>query len=147
MMTKMTFRTWTAVAALGLTLGLSGIGVAPALAEVPSADDSNANTIVRVLNNHRAAVRVYAESEAGRRVWLGYVDREGLRDLTIPADLLEDGNLRLAVYPVAALPGSGLEARPQDGIRTGSISLSGGETVDVWLEPELLRSAITIEGD
>lgn len=119
-------------------------GAQAAQAEAPSMIDSDgASATVRVLNNYRSAVRIFVEDSAGNSYLLGRVARLELQTFEIPEGL-EGSEVEIKAYPVNAINGFMTTAGSYRSVRTGTITLAAGQTIDFWLEHDLSSSTATV---
>ena len=100
---------------------------------------------VRVFNNYGRHVRVYAVDSDNRRHLLGGVGNTKVKDLQIPEGLVRGiGTVQLKVYPLLAAPGLGVTAFEPAGIKTRELSVRSDQVIQLYLEPDLTRSAVGI---
>ncbi len=109
------------------------------------ASGAEAGPTVRVTNNFYANVRVYVVDSDNRRHLLGRVGPTKLKDLQIPAGLGQGtGTVQLKVYPVLPAPGPGVTVFEPAGITTREFSVQSDQVIQLYLEPDLRRSAVDI---
>ena len=128
---------------VALMLGLAALAATSLeAAEIDHPTDEITNG-VRVINNYRGLVRVYAEDSQGRLHKLGRVARGELKEFEIPAEIARE-SFRIKVFPSSRAVGS---LRQDDfGVKTNPIDLETYGEVTVWLEPDLTRSVVEAWG-
>ena len=106
-----------------------------------AAQPQSAASRIVVANDFQAPVGVFVEDSEGRRRSLGRVAHGKIGLFEAPADLIGEG-FRVRVYPIVNpdpwSPPSGM------GIKTGTLDLRMGETVIVWVAPELPESSVEL---
>ena len=120
-----------------ITLGTASVEAA----EIHGPDDA-ATHEVRVVNNFRSPVRVFAEDAEGHLHDLGRVSRGQFKVLELSAEVADMGVVRLKVYPNE--PAGSLTGN-SDGIKTKPLAIEGDDSVTVWLETDLTQSMIKVE--
>jgi len=131
LMSKGTYRTALMLMA-ALAIGAASVEAAEfETTEVPEA--------VRVMNNHGALIRVYAEDTDGELHRLGAVRQGELAEFEIPAEIADE-SFRIKVYPSSPIG----EPRQDFGVKTNPISLDSDRHVTVWVERDLTRSVVEL---
>ena len=99
---------------------------------------------VRVTNNYGRHVNVYVVDSHNRRRLLGRVGPAKLKDLQIPAGLVRGtGTIQLRIYPDLSAPTLGSAFEPV-GMKTSKFSVGSDQVIELFLEPDLTRSAAGI---
>ena len=109
-----------------------------------AADSPDEGATVRVVNYHKAPVRLYVFDRDDRRIELGVVAAGDVEELAIPEALLEQGSVQVKAYPVATGVGLGSATEPGNGVKSSRLILDDGDVVDFWLEPTLENSMVRI---
>ncbi len=128
---------------------LAGLMIAGFVAQAPAAAEmvdigAEENAVVRVVNLHKNAVRVYVFDKEGRRNLLGTVETGDFAELAIDEAFLAGGPVQVKAYPLSRIPGLGSPAEGDDGVRSSTLYLDGGDVVDFWLEPNLEASMLRV---
>jgi len=136
------------LAATAATTTLQAETLDPVAPEVVAADGAT----ISVMNNHGYQVEVYLVDSSDERYLLGRVDDGRFENLEVPAELtLGTEGVRIKIYPVLPKPGlelglglfgeSDIEATA---VKTAAFSLRSGHVIDLFLEPTLSNSRISI---
>ena len=125
-------------ALLGVVLIAVGASGAPAqvLTMAPEAS-------VRIINHYTSAVQVFVFDHEDRRFPLGTVEAGDYQRMVLSAEMLEAGVVQVKVYPKGGprgLAGSGAE----DGVKSTRLTLSPGDVIDFWIEPNLGESMVRL---
>lgn len=126
-------------AVLTLALITAGAGSIEA-AESNGPIDEITNEIY-VMNNHVAAVRVYAEDASGKLHRLGSVARGRFKTFEIPAEI------GATQFRVKVFPTNPLWLSPVDdfGVKTEVLNFSTDHQITIWLESDLAQSKVEID--
>ena len=95
---------------------------------------------IRVVNHYAVSVQVFLEDAEGRLHDLGRVRDSEFKVLAIDAETASLGEFRLKIFPDTSL--GALTAAP--GIRSVTLELGDGDSVNVYLGDELARSQIEV---
>ena len=98
---------------------------------------------VRIINHYTSAVRVFVFDHEDRRFSLGTVETGEFQQMVISTEWVDAGVVQVKVYPkggLRGLAGSGAE----DGVKSSRLTLSPGDVIDFWLEPNLGESMVRL---
>jgi len=127
---------------IGVLLG--GVLVAVCASSAPAQELTMApEAAVRIVNHYTSAVEVYVFDHDDRRFSLGSVETGDFKQMVISTEWVEAGVVQIKVYPKGTprgLAGSGAE----DGVKSSKLTLSAGDVIDFWLEPDLGDSMVRV---
>jgi len=124
---------------VALAVCLAALNAGTASAQTQSA--APADHELRVVNGYGTTVRVYVQDAKGGLYMLGRVAASDFKIMKVPAALTAKGMVHIEVYPV---PPFEALTPATDGIATRSIELNGRDAVNMYVEPDLLRSVVEI---
>lgn len=127
-----------AARSMALILSLAAFGATSLEAAEVTGPNDEINNGVRVVNNYRAMVRVYAEDADGKLHKLGRVSRGDLVEFEIPEEVTRD-SFRIKIYP--SQPAWSF-VQDDFGVKTNPLNLQGDADVTVWVEPELTNTMV-----
>lgn len=111
--------------------------------ELATAAGPTTDASVRVMNHHTSAVRVFLFDSEDRRFPLGTVEAGDYLEMAVSAEWVEAGAVQIKVFPAEGprgLAGSGAE----DGVKSSRLTLSAGDAIDFWIEPDLAKSMVRL---
>lgn len=129
-------RTQRVALLVGMLLVSSGADARAQVAAPSAADEARH---VRVINNHGYPVRVVLVDDEGAHRSLGRVANGSVGTFAI-ADLANEW-FRVKVFPDEPVWSA---ANSDEAIRTRDLRLAPGSVLNLWVEPDLSRSEVTL---
>ena len=123
-------------------LGMLPLTVAPLGAMELTAPGDATGVEINITNNSWSQVKVYAEDARGALHFLGSVAREEFRLYELPAEVADQGEFRIKVYPQqfdVRSPNS------TSGIKTQLLRPRDSEVVSLLLERNLAASVVMFD--
>lgn len=131
----------TGMTRVALMMALVAATAGPISAAQTGEPEARKDTEIYVVNNHRSAVRVFAEDAEGKLHSLGRIARGQLRTIEVPADVSAH-NYRLKVFPITTAWSAIADA---SGIKTSPLDNDRDRRVTMWLEADLAQSIVEID--